>query len=374
MSIVNRNRPITVGLPFLGRALNPQMRSRMMQYRNRMYGRQSILGRTRMARGRTRTSVQYTRGRTGLGTLGGSNADQRMVYRKKSMPRRKKRRWRSFVRRCNAVAERTLGTRTVLFNDQITILSNVPENQVCLTTALYSMQNASSKPWLRDLEQIQGLENTGDQTATLGETVDDTTKFMFHSGIMDLTIRNTSFFLEGEIQRLDANAQVELDIYEVYLRSSSSRALANNSLSQLLNSYDTKEIGGTGSGISIEDRGATPWELPHNLGTYGVKIAKKTKYFIPNGGTITYQVRDPKRHVFQKKWMVDNDGFSKKGVTRVIFMIAKLVPGISIGSGDGQYACRLVVGNTRKYMYKVEGMNDSRERLITSTSNPGNPS
>lgn len=362
-----------------GRPANPSIARSMARYAVQRARNARITGKTRLSRGRTRVYSMYKRrNKSGLGTLGGTNADQRMVYRKKSMPIRKKRRWRSFVRKINAVAERELGTRTVLFNDQLLLSSSASGKQLCLSLALYSCTNAdATKTWLSDLAQIVNLENTASPTAALGETVDDTTKFMFHSGIMDITLRNISGYnngVGGPIE-VDAAAQMELDVYEIYIRKDlKTNTVTNNTLSQMFNSFDTKEIGGGGTGIEIQDRGATPWELPQNLSTYGVKIYKKTKYFIPSGQTITHQTRDPKRHVASKKTITENDGYNYAGWTKHIFVIGKLVPGLTIGSGDKEYVQRLALGVTRKYMYKVEGMNDTRERLITSTVTVGNPS
>jgi len=374
-----REQLITRSNSVYGRPLNPTIGRAMARYAAQRARNTLISGRTRLSRGRTRSYTRYKRRtKSGLGTLGGTNADSRLVYRKKRMPTRKKRRWKSFVKKINAVAERELGTRTVLFNDQLLLTSTAAGKQLCLSLALYSCNNSdANKTWLKDLDQIVKLENTANSTALNGETVDDTTKFMFHSGIMDITLRNVSGYhetLNGPII-LDAAAQMEVDVYEIYVRKAvKTNSIDNKDLSQLFNSNDSKEIGGTGTGIEIQDRGATPWEVPHNFGLYGVKIYKKTKYFIPSGQTITHQSRDPKRHVASKKTITENDGFNMPGWTKHLFIIGKLVPGLTIGSGANEYAQRLALGLTRKYMYKVEGMNDSRERLITSTVTVGNPS
>lgn len=370
-------KPVNIGLGALGRALNPAMRRAFRSYASARNARMNISGRTRLSRGRTRTIQQYRRQtRSGSGTLGGTNADRRLVYRKKSMPRRKKRRWKSFVKRVNFIKEKDLGSRTVLFNDFITISSAVATEQVCLTTALYGFGSAPSPGYLRDLTEIGTLENTGNPTAVAGETVDGTTKYMFQSAIMDMTIRNTSYVKESNERPivLDAAAQIELDIYEVMLRMDSNDVSTDYvTLSAVLNAYDEKDIGGTGLGIGISDRGATPWECVSALSNFKIKILKKTKYFIPNGQTITHQTRDPRRHVIPKNQLSVQDGWYRPGWTKCYFMIAKLVPGLDIGTGIGQYTCRLAVGSTRKYLYKIEGMNDTRERRLGASYTLTNP-
>jgi hypothetical protein len=321
--------------------------------------------RARVSRGRTKVLYKRKYNSQG-GVLGGTNSDTRLIYRKKSMPRRMRRRWKSFVKKVNAVSERELGTRTVLWNDTINQTQTTTGLQSCLTLALYGASNGG-KDYLNDLRLISQLENTGNPTAAAGGTVDQSTKMIFTSAVMDITIRNSSTFTQTANQpALDGRAAIELDMYEISCRKDTADdATAHNEISSMLNAYDTKEIGGTGSGIQIQDRGATPFEFGNSIGRFGMKIWKKTKYFIPNNQTITYQIRDPKRHVTTFGTLDKNDGWNQKGWTRMIFLIYKLVPGLEVGTiaTPNTFQCQLTVGNTRVYKYKVEGFNEDRERL-----------
>lgn len=325
-------------------------------------------------RGSYSRRVVYNR----TGILGGTNADMRGVYRKKRMPRSKKRRWRGFIRKVNAISEKELGTRTVLFNDSIVQSYNNPAQQGVLSLALYSFRNASVG-YLNDLQQIGSFENTGNPTQAAGITVDPSTKYMFQSAVMDLTIRNTSqrVLTLAPTYENDPNCSLELDIYEVSMNMSASDiGGVISSLSGVLNAYDTNQIGGTGSGISIEDRGCTPFELPVPLGRFKIKIWKKTKYFIPAGQTITHQIRDPKRHVIRNGDLsssTGNDGYHRPGWTRNLLLIYKAVPGITLGTAIGNSLAQISVGSTRKYMYKLEGANEDREKYITNSYSVANP-
>jgi hypothetical protein len=225
------------------------------------------------------------------------------------------------------------------------------------------------------MAQIGNLENEGNPTAAAGATIDRNTKVMFHSAVMDLTIRNTSELQTGAgIYALDSQAAIELDVYDITLgEDTSDNTDVYTSLSELLNGYDDKEIGGAGTGISIEDRGATPFELPSNIGRFKLKVLQKTKYFIPNGQTITLQERNPKRKVIRYGQLETNEGFNKRGWTRFKFIIYKAVPGITVGNAVGTFRMGITVGLTKKYMYKVEGFNEPRERLLGASYNPGNP-
>lgn len=371
MSIVPyRNRYLNVS----SQAQNPFQRRAFSSYAARANQvARNAMGRYR--RGRSRLLYQRRYSKTSPGILGGQNADNRLIYRKKSMPRKKKRRWKAFVRKVNWIDEKDLGNRTVLFNDQITVATGsvASGTQGCLTIAQYPCSN-DTKGWLNDLATIGAQENAGNPTAAAGGTINENSKLFFHSAVMDVTIRNVSTVNNGTSDVAAPEAAIELDVYEMYMRKSTSDN-ANNyySISQLLNTYDEPEIGGTGTGINIQDRGATPFEFGSALGRWGMKVLKKTKFFIPNGQTITFQNRDPKRHVCRYGDLTKTEGFNMKGWTRIYYLIFKLVPGLTQGTTATTYKAAIAVGSTRKYMYKVEGFNEPRERLLGNTFAPGNP-
>lgn len=349
---------------FLGRPRNAQ------QTRD-AYAR-STRARSRRAGGRAQTMQRRTRTNT-AGVLGGTNADMRSIYRRKRMPKYKRKRWVRFVKKVNAVADKDLGLRTVLFNDQLT-QSNTSTKQSTLTLALYAVRNASIG-YLDDLKIIGGLENEANPTALQGDTISPNSKMMFQSAVMDITIRNVT----DRLTQIDPNpllnkyeaasdAAIELDIYEVYQRNiASDSSTLFESLTAAFNSYDDKDIGGTGVGIGIDDRGASPFEFGSQMGRHGIKILKKTKFFIPNGQTITWQVRDPKRRSITYGELTRTESYNKPGWTKQFYLIYKLVPGITQGTALGDCRLRLAIGCTRKYSYKVEGFNEPRERLLGST-------
>ncbi|AXH77829.1 MAG: capsid protein [Cressdnaviricota sp.] len=339
-------------------------------------------------RTRNRVGQSYTQRRklSSRGVLGGSDANAQVIYRRKRMPKKKRRRWRRFVQKVNAVDERDLGSRTVLFNTQISAYNSSAaagnREQGALTLGLYTIGGQSStRADLQDLRRIMTLENTANPTAALGSTVYDTTKYLFQSGVVDITIRNGSVRAVGAGSYTQLDGDIECDMYEISLsrsdiyRFDQTAGTVNqwNDLSELLNANDTPEIGGAGVGMSISDRGASPWEFPQQIGQTRLKIWKKTKFFIPNGRTITYQLRDPKRHVVVAQDTSQLFSINRPGLTRFVYLVWKLVPGLIQGGpapAAGEYDARIEVGCTRKYMYKIEGVNEDRERYLADTVAP----
>lgn len=350
---------------FMGRPINAQQRRDALRYR-------MPASRRRRPGGRAMT-YRRRKPRTGTGVLGGDQADTRLIYRKKRMPRRMRKRWVSFIRKVDAAQERELGTRTVLYNDQITQTVQTPAEQGCLTLALYGFVNATN-PWLNDLNQIGQLENEGNPTAAAGATISANSKILFQSAIMDITLRNISTIRTDGVDTSSPDAALELDIYELYMRKEASTPDSTTanwaSITRMLNRYNDPLIGGAGTGIAISDRGATPFEFGAQMSRSGIKIMKKTKFFIPNGQTITWQCRDPKKHVCHYGDLETNDGWVKPGWTKVFYLVYKLVPGLVQGSTNGTYKAVITMGITRKYSYKVEGFNEPRERLLGASYVP----
>lgn len=278
------------------------------------------------------------------------------------MPRGKRRRWRRFVKRVNAVDERELGSQTVVFNNSISVETTNPDNQLLENVALYPQ--TSTNAWLNDLNNISGYFNAGPAvTAGSDDYVNATTKVMFHSGVLDVTVRNTSKDNTGA----PLDIPLEVDVYEISVRHGEDDSVLT-SATELKDYFDqgaadTLDIGGTVAAIPMEiiKRGVTPWDLPAALSSYKIKIWKKTKYFIGLGQTFTYQMRDPKRHVTTIGKMARGTTCNHKGLTKWIFFIGKAVPGIGVGSN---VIPRLNFGVTRKYLMKVEGMRTARDYYL----------
>lgn len=296
--------------------------------------------------------------------------DQRRVYSKRSMPPRKRRAWKGFVRKVNAAAEKELGSRTVIFNKTIQNSNTTAGNQISGAVYLYG-KSPTGPTEVRDLYNIATYENVADPTAAAGATIDESTKFLFQSAVLDVTFKNNSTVTRtGPIILAAGEAKLEVDVYEIMVnREVGDFATDFNDFIDLLDSNlnNTKPIGGAGNEIVHTARGVTPFDLTYSLGRFRIRIMKKTKYVVPNQDTFTYQVRDPNRRTCVRRDLTANTGFNKPGWTRVIYFTAKLVPDLQVGAVADTYQEGLVVGATRKYFYKIEGMNEDRTRYVANT-------
>lgn len=293
--------------------------------------------------------------------------DARLIYRKKRMPRFKRRRWLSFKKKVNAVAEKDLGSQTVVFNRTLTATNTTNGNHIMTDFGLYGLN--SSQFEYNDLKAIADAYNLADNTTTKGLKVGPSAKLLFQSGILDVTFRNSSTFFDGTATRAATELKLEVDVYEVSCRMTSAEN-ATSTFPNVRGMFDQDSvvedpIGGTGTELARGQRGITPFDFPFALSRFGLKVWKKTKYHVSNGDTFTYQVRDPRRHVAEMDKLRTTAGYNMPGWTRTILVVAKAAPGLTIGSTDNTYTEKLDIGITRKYLVKVENYTEDRSLYIT---------
>jgi len=368
-------------LQAIGRQVYRMARTRS----GRVYRRQAVARGQRQRRaGRVAQNRRRNRRQTS-GHAASTYHDQRFIYARKPMPRRMRKRWKRFRNKVLAVSEKDLGSRTVVFNRTYNWSNNVADTSGLANQALYPYNSGGGSPF-SDLGDIIALENQGNPTVVAGDRISATTKFIFKSAVMDLTITNGSMI--SELVDMEATyvansrAILELDIYECVC----SKPLFDNTaaVGDLISAFaaganDTANIGGAGTGIAWTAtagaspnftancvRGATPWDMPAALSQFGVKVMKKRKFFVPNQQTITYQVRDPKRRVASYERLREKTGTNLPGWTRWLYITYKMVPGIPLGDEAvvGNGIEQIHIGCTRKYFYKIEGFNEDRDRFL----------
>lgn len=311
-------------------------------------------------------ALRYARGRTRRGTsfrgsrrpakrrrmMGGSRPnvtsgqgvtvqhDRRTIYRKKSMPRYKRKRWTRFIKKVHAVAEKDLGSRTAVFNETVarTVTGPIGTNQLRAQFALYAINNGSNN-YLQDITTLLA----GDSNVLA------TGKVLFQSGVLDMTVRNLS------VDHASVQVPVEVDVYEIISGKTWENAASDKGLLDIFAQAesDTGPIG-AGTSLSLANRGVTPWDVPQCLSQWRLKILKKTKYELSYGQTFTYQIRDPRRHLMDKTSIADMTGGNMPGVTRWILILGKMVPGFTDGASA---TLNLTTGLTRKFLYKVDEEN-----------------
>lgn len=258
------------------------------------------------------------------------------------MPRRKKKQWRKFVKKVHAAQDSQIATRSVILNNQLQIGGSGNTTQTAGTIYLYGWRGANAfdnvgSSDVRDITQRDvDMDGAGE-------------KYKFVNGVLDITANNIGA------------TDLEVDVYEIGYNG---RNIINqNSLlaqyTQALTQSATQPAGAGGAmtAPTVFTRGWTPFNASI-ASAQGFKVYKKKKYLLGQGNTFTYQIRDPKAHWVTGTEIQTGGEYAKRGVTKMLFIIAKPVTG---ALGD---TYEMVVGCTRSYHYKIYESNEHYEGVI----------
>lgn len=328
----------------------------MNRFRRYMSGVRSAR-RTAFSRSRTRTRTRRRRVSSGRGIT--NEFDRKLIYRKRRMPRRMRNRWRRFSQKVNAVTEKSLAPITVVLNDRDSHSLNftlAAENTQQLGAyPLYSCQSGI-RTWYNDLYNLLSNYATAD---------DETVKFLFQSAVLDITFQNSSTLNASSINAYAPT--LEVDVYEIICNMS--LATEGNGAGPIEAFADaastTPDLPGAAAGIELTSRGCTPWDLPQALSQWKLRILKKTKYLLKPGEVFTYQMRDPRRHVFTKDSILEESAANIPGVTKWILPIWKATPA-TLGDDTVPDVVGLDVGVTRKYMWKIDSIATKKDAYKAS--------
>lgn len=275
--------------------------------------------------------------------------NRKLIYRKQNVDRVRRLSWKRFRNKVLAVSEKDLGSKTVVFNFRKTwTLTGIDNDTKDLLgeMALYPIRHQTSN-FLNDMNNI----------AFNDPSLTTSSKFIMQSGVLDVTFTNTSQMYLPDSDT-PTGWTLELDIYEIICSKNFETQADSTSLIDAFGegATDTPAIWGTS--ITLDRRGVTPFDLPSALSEFGIKILKKTKYEVGYLKSITYQIRDPKRHVLDKAEIQDFSSTNKPNLTRWLLFNAKAIPGFGSSVLNN---VEVVTGITRKYMYKSKEFADDQD-------------
>lgn len=285
-----------------------------------------------------------------------ANFDAKTVYRRKRMPKRKRKIWKKFVRKVKAaISDR--GTCQFVMNGSNSYLVDAAtagiNRQMVQCVHLYGKNgfgHNADEIGASDLQQI-----TADLLASSDPGVDDTTKFQVKSAVLDVTVTNET--LPGATYE----GSLEVDVYHiVYPGKKQNVAVGLKPVFQL--AYNETEIITVGGArVEIEDRGATPFNLGQAMSLTGLKIVNKKKYFLGKGQSFTYQIRDPKNRIANIAEINDKQTFYKNGWTQTLMIIAKPLASVAV-----EDTFSLLTGATRTFNVDFEGLNEDKSKYYNN--------
>jgi len=186
----------------------------------------------------------------------------------------------------------------------------------------------------RDMYELSLMTKPGDAAASVENW---NRKLHFRSAVLDITFRNLGTWA------------VELDIYEYTVK----RDVPFIRLIDLItNSQTDPATMNGGSTLTHDVVGTTPFQI--NTALKYITIVKKTKVFMPSGGTSTYQIRKPTNKWWSTSEVDEKAGhFAKRGWTCGIWVVQKGVPGLDVSIPARAMDSDVIASITRTYCLKT---------------------
>lgn len=291
---------------------------------------------TKKPQAMTRAFTRRRGFRSGLGVT--QQYDRNVQYVRKSAPRRIKKRARKSRKNHEWNLIKDLGSNSVLRNSTIGgSWTAGTTTQFSCAAALYGLRgtaDGATECGFRDVLTIVGTDPGIDA---------QNEKFMFTTGIMDITYTNTSVVQFTQ----------EVDVYEIIFTGRNSGPTLVTDYNAAFDLTPAHSLGG----VAVDNfapRGITPFECPL-ASARGYKVIKKTKYFISAGNCFTYQIKDK-----GNKWLHGHNLQNAEAnfeaqwryKTRNVLFIAKPITGTPVANA-GSFS----IGVTRKYLYKTIDQN-----------------
>lgn len=277
--------------------------------------------------------------------------DSKNIYKRRAMPRYKKRKWVSFNKKVNAVIYKHQENRCYLDNGTWTQTGSAyvvgppvqPAGQgvMCFLHAGRNGNEATAPPW----ENAGMLAEVFASDTSIGNSGQ---KIQILSYVTDFTYKNTS------------EADLELDIYIGYFRKTSKLSTFTGEIAKA----EAETPATSGTAIQMGLRGVTPFNLPAIMENSGWVITDKKKVFLREGVSGTYQIRSPRNVI------VDSDTVSATGQYGNLYALPYYTKGVMFiykCAGNITTTASLTVGCSRSCTYTFEGC-DRRKNHYNNSS------
>lgn len=279
-----------------------------------------------------------TKSKTKKSTAGGGvthHYDARWVYRRRRMPRRRRRRWVRFIRKVRAVTTKDYGSHSIIRNNSQIVISGNGQQAVS-AVELYGLDGTAPTTYY-------GGDDLRQCTQAVFNALPSNQKLIFKSGVLDLTMTNTTNASGEELQLVNT---AEVDVYRCVYRKKSKDQNIGDLITHMI--ADTATEPGAAA-VTQFTRGWTPFQCPQ-LCSY-LKVLSKKKFLLERGQSATYQIRDPRNRVFRTQNLEEFTGNDcMMGWTQILLFITKHV---ADNAGPAPSAS-VVYGVTRTYNLVVE--------------------
>lgn len=290
-------------------------------------------------------------GRKGIDAGGTSTQrDVKTIYRKKSMPRYKKKTWKKFVKKVQAVNEMETGTTTR------NIISNIstsvsPLGQSFVSTHLYGYTgaDASGEAGSGDMNFIAFTDLALNRT---DYDVPAPNSDMYKlTGAWDNKIKFISARLQLDIHNTGSQPVI-CDMYflEYNKKSVDSRLNLAFSVGYDISSIVRPPSGSTPPKTQLTQYGVSLFDMGEAISRGGFTVKKVKSYQIPAGDIVTEQIRDPRTYIVDMQLLqADTAKFAHPKYTETLLLVYR--------NPDTEASATVQCTAVRSYKYQIHGVN-----------------
>lgn len=294
---------------------------------------------------RPRSGARRTRGAAPQVYGGSATRPYTSQYRKRRLPRRKRLRARKYYKSFRKAFRRISGValQKAMFNGSVTATA-LPIAQQWLATHLFSWNSTSGSSQETGARDCYQLLNTL-VNPVFADDLDNSSKRMIEYGIIDMTLTNTSA------------ARLEVDMYHIVYGNEKQF----QSISALLTAANAAQNSLTGTAadrITINNRGATLFDLNQFISLGAIKVLSKEKMFMASGDVYNFQYKVKKlKSITPNQVNQEHAHVAEPRVTHSWICVFKSV------TGDTNTAS-LQLASTRSYGYRVDGLSEQGTAVL----------
>jgi len=270
--------------------------------------------------------------------------DKSYQYRYRRMPYAKKRKYVRKVKNFKSMQMGQLATQIFIRNDTVVGGASWPLQGFTAVhiNGINTAGDIGGDDLLALMDRTAPVISDAEPLAATRQANTRYGSIILDTAILDITLKNSG------------TTAFEMDVYHIVYTNDFQGAANLQALFSVSSAPDG--ISGSTSDITLFQRGATPFDFPVAT-KYGVKVLKKTKYFVPVGNTFTYQLKLRKNKAVNGAFVYGTGMYRKKGLTETLLFVGKGVP-------ESDADSRWTIGCTRRYAYRVMANNKNFGQII----------
>lgn len=266
-------------------------------------------------------------------------------YRRRKQSRRRQRRARKYYKGFRSAFRRVSGValQKAMFNGTCSATA-LPIAQQWVATHLFSWNSAVTSSQETGVRDIFQLLNTL-VNPTIQDDLDNSSKRMIEYGIIDMTLSNTS------------SAKIEADMY--HIAYGNEKQFTNlSALFSAANAAQQSLTATAGDRITINNRGATLFDLNQFLAFGAIKILSKEKLFLNPADTYNFQYKAKRLKTFTPNQVnQEHQHAAEPGLTHTWIVVFKSVTGDTNTAG-------VTLAATRSYGYRLDGISQQATAIV----------